>query len=89
MAHRMYIALTSLHCSPPSQYLVLLLAVLCLHDILAIFIPPYFTKVGGRKESEEERSGRRLRFVQPYKILGFQLLSPVAIIDCLLLHPNT
>ena len=52
----------SSYCShfPPPQYLVLLLAVLCLYDIVAVFITPYFTKVGGREgKGGEGREGRR------------------------------
>ena len=49
----------SSYCSrfPPPQYLVLLLAVLCLYDIMAVFITPYFTKVGGKEGRGRGRRG--------------------------------
>ena len=51
-------------CSSPPQYMVLLLLGLCLYDIVAVFITPYFTAVrgeGGREggEGREAREGSK------------------------------
>ena len=49
------------------QYIVLLLVGLCLYDIIAVFITPYFTKVGrgreggGGGEERRRRGGERRR----------------------------
>ena len=43
------------------QYIVLLLVGLCLYDIIAVFITPYFTKVGRGREGGGGGEERRRR----------------------------